>query len=54
MKKYIEPALDVLVMSQDKSLLAALSVEVGSDRLSIDENGADPNAGLSKSSVWDE
>ena len=54
MKKYIEPALDVLVMSRDKSLLAALSVEVGSDRLSIDENGANPDEGLSKSSVWDE
>ena len=54
MKKYIEPALKVLVMSQEESLLAALSVDTGTDRLTFDENGADPNSGLAKSGVWDE
>ena len=53
MKKYIEPALKVLVMSQEEELLA-LSVETDSGYLTFDENGANPDEGLSKSSVWDE
>lgn len=50
----MQPALYVYDMSQEETLLAALSVEVGTDRLSIDENGANPSDGLSKSSIWEE